>query len=215
MLLDIFVIVLLFFLFGISHSILASEKVKRRITDVIGVKIAFYRMFYNISSFIILAAILAVAPHPDVMIYSLSYPYDIVIVALEILSLIGFIIAAKQLDGYEFIGLKQIKRYVDETYDAESLDEISRFSVKGAFKYSRHPIYFFSILFLGLRPSMDLFYLTAYICIVIYFLIGIYFEENRMVLKFGEKYIRYKSSVPMLIPYKFLKRRRGLIETEN
>jgi len=69
----------------------------------------------------------------------------------------------------------------------------------------RHPIYFFSMMFLLFRPVMDLFYLTCLICIIIYFCIGSYYEEKRLVEKFGEDYIKYRKAVPRFFPLKFFK----------
>jgi methanethiol S-methyltransferase len=69
----------------------------------------------------------------------------------------------------------------------------------------RHPIYFFSIAFLLFRPVMDLFYLTFFICVVIYFYVGAYFEEKKLVNYFGDVYVNYKKLVPGIIPYKLFK----------
>ena len=70
----------------------------------------------------------------------------------------------------------------------------------------RHPIYLFSILFLGLRPTMDLFYFIFYLVIVLYFIIGSYFEEKKLVERFGQIYIDYQKEVPRIIPIKFRNR---------
>jgi len=42
---DVLLIIFLFILFASSHSILAAFDIKKRITDQIGNKIAFYRIF--------------------------------------------------------------------------------------------------------------------------------------------------------------------------
>ena len=41
--------------------------------------------------------------------------------------------------------------------------------------------------------------------LTIYIIIGTKLEENKLVLEFGDAYIKYKQEVPMLIP--FIKRR--------
>ncbi|MCF8259883.1 MAG: hypothetical protein K9J12_03860 [Melioribacteraceae bacterium] len=203
--LDVVIIVGLFFLFGLSHTVLASRIVKQKIADTSGDRIAFFRLFYNVSSIIIFILIWIIAPKPSVIIYDLQYPFDLIIYGLQIVSLGGFLWAGSQIDLYEFLGVNQIKRFMKNNYNPNELDEISKFTVKGAFKYSRHPIYFFSILFLGFRPTMDLFYLTAYICIVIYFIVGSIYEERKMVIMFGDEYISYQRNVPRFIPFKIFK----------
>lgn len=200
--LDVTTIILLFGLFGISHSLLASNKIKERIVEGAGNKIAFYRLFYNVTSLISFLVIYELSPKPGIEIYDLAYPWDIAVVVLQVFSLFGIIWSARPIDMNEFIGIGQIKRYFKNEYDIHELDEHSELIIKGAYKYSRHPIYFFSILFLGFRPIMDVFYLTFYICLIVYFIVGAVYEEKKLVKKFGVQYLEYQKKVPALLPYK-------------
>lgn len=202
---DVLIILLLFLLFGVSHSILASNKIKERIVEKVGDKIAFYRFFYNLSSLIIFVAIYEIAPKPNLIVYDLPYPWDLIVFGLQVLSIAGLIWAVLLVDLKEFAGINQIVRWYQGNYDPEELDEHKTFIVKGAFKYSRHPIYFFAILFLGLRPTMDLFYLTVFLCITAYFVIGSFYEEDKLLKHFGEDYREYQNRVPRLIPIKLKK----------
>lgn len=202
-LLDLFFIVLLFSLFGLSHSFLASFEFKKKLANKIGNKIAFYRLFYNFTSTMLFLFIYFVAPKPNQIIYDLNYPFDIIIFALQVCSLIGLIWATRKIDLQEFIGISQIKRYFEGTYLLDDLDEKQTLKINGAFKLVRHPIYMFSILFLGLRPEMNLSYLTMFICLTLYFYIGSIYEEKKLIKTFGEKYIDYQKSVPRIFPIKF------------
>lgn len=202
---DILLIFFLFTLFGVSHTILASNKVKRLFIKKEGDKIAFYRLFYNLSSIVFFLTAYYLAPKPDILIYALTSPYNLIIFGLQALSLLGLIWSASFIDLKEFAGFTQIKRYFNNEYETEELDEHSELIIKGPFKFTRHPIYLFSILFLGLRPSMDLFYLTFFLCLTIYFVIGSFYEEKKLISKFGVTYIQYQKEVPRLLPFKFLK----------
>lgn len=200
--LDVLIIVFLFLLFGVSHTILASNKLKENLVNVIGDKIAFYRLFYNISSLIILVALYEIAPKPNVIIYDLQYPLDIIVFSLQVISIIGFFWASKGIGIMEFLGISQIFRYFDKSYNTNDLDEKSFLKLDGAYKYSRHPIYLFSILFLGFRPTMDLFYLVMFISITLYFYIGSFYEEKKLVEKYGVEYKEYQKKVPRIFPIK-------------
>lgn len=202
MIIDIFLIVLLFFLFAFIHSFLASNEFKKRLAVNIGEKIAFYRLFYNLSSIIFFLAFLFLAPKPDVIIYDLHYPFDIITFVLQIISLVALLWSIKGMDLKEFLGIAQLMRYIKGEYKIDDVDAIDNFRVEGAYKFVRHPVYFFSILFLGLRPTMDLFYFVTFICIIIYFYIGSYFEEKKLIEKYGINYLEYQKKVPRLIPYK-------------
>ncbi|MAT57439.1 MAG: hypothetical protein CMF23_05655 [Ignavibacteriae bacterium] len=200
--LDVLIIVFLFLLFGVSHTILASNKLKENLVNVIGDKIAFYRLFYNISSLIILVALYEIAPKPNLIIYDLQYPLDIIVFSLQVISIIGFFWASKGIGIMEFLGINQIFRYFDKSYNTNDLDEKSFLKLNGAYKYSRHPIYLFSILFLGFRPTMDLFYLVMFISITLYFYIGSFYEEKKLVEKYGVEYKEYQKKVPRIFPIK-------------
>ncbi|MFA7229193.1 MAG: isoprenylcysteine carboxylmethyltransferase family protein, partial [Melioribacteraceae bacterium] len=93
--------------------------------------------------------------------------------------------------------------YLKGTYNTGDLDEKLVLKIEGAFKFVRHPIYFFSILFLGLRPAMNLFYLVMFICIVLYFYVGSFYEERKLVKFFGDEYREYQKKVPRIFPVKF------------
>lgn len=202
MFVDIAIITLLFFLFAVSHSILASSKAKHLLIVKLEDKIAFYRLFYNISSLLFFYFIYIISPKPSVIIYDLQFPFDIVIFVLQIFAIIGLFWAASKVNLMEFLGISQIKRYMENCYDINELDEKMEFIIEGPFKFTRHPIYLFSILFLALRPTMDLFYFIFFLNILLYFYVGSYFEEKKMVEIFGQKYIDYQKIVPRLFPFK-------------
>ncbi|MCP5062679.1 MAG: isoprenylcysteine carboxylmethyltransferase family protein [Ignavibacteriae bacterium] len=203
LLFDIFIIVFLFSIFAVSHSLLAAFNVKEKITAQVGTKIAFYRLFFNVSSILTFLAIYALSPKPNIVIYDLQFPYDIVVFGIQVLGVVGFFWSASYLDGKEFLGITQIQRYFNGTYVQEELDEHQELIVVGPFKYSRHPIYFYSIIMLGFRPSMDLFYFVFFICMAIYFYIGAMYEERNLEKKYGAAYFEYKKHVPRLVPNLF------------
>jgi protein-S-isoprenylcysteine O-methyltransferase Ste14 len=202
--LDVSIIVLLFTVFGYTHSLLASEKVKIQFKKMFGDLIAFYRLLYNFFGLVSIYLIYELSPKPHLIIYDLQNPYDLIILIAQFLSLAGVIWVFKYICFKEFLGLDQIKRFLEKRYTTE-LDEEFTLRIEGPYRYSRHPVYFFSITFLMFRPVMDLFYLTFFICTVIYFYIGSYYEEKKLVRQFGEVYENYKNEVPRIFPVKFLK----------
>jgi len=202
--LDIIIIIGLFFLFASSHSILAAFNVKQRITERLGSKIAFYRLFYNISSILIFIAVYYLCPKPNLIIYDLQFPFDLIIFSIQVLGIIGVFWAGSFINFKEFLGLSQIKRYLEDSYKIDDLDEYHELVVQGPFKFSRHPIYFFSIIILGFRPTMDLFYLVFFICMLTYFYVGSIYEEKSLEKRYGSLYVEYKNKVPRLTPNIFL-----------
>ena len=84
-------------------------------------------------------------------------------------------------------------------------DESSTLRIEGPYEYSRHPVYFFSIMFLVMRPVMTLTYFIIVVIFVVYFYIGSVFEEKRLIEKYGEAYTRYQKFVPRIIPIKIFR----------
>ena len=200
--LDVLIIILLFFVFGYTHSLFASNKFKRLFIPKLGNKIAFYRLGYNIISLFILYFFYEISPKPDIVIYDLPSPYGIIILIPQFLSLAGLLWCFKYFSGKEFLGIKQIERYSNGDYHADELDEKLTLKISGPYKFSRHPVYLFSILFLLFRPIMDLFYITVFICAVAYFYIGSIYEERKLIENFGEIYREYQNQVPRIFPTK-------------
>ncbi len=197
---DVLIIILGFTLFALSHSVLASFKIKRKLADRFGSFMAYYRLFYNIISVVSFAALIWLLPKPDVIIYDLGFPFDLIIVIFQFSSLIGIFWAFRYISSREFLGINQVLRKWRGNYDEKQLDERMTLVIEGPFKYMRHPILFFSGLFLILRPVMSLFYLTCLICIILYIYIGSFYEEKRLIEKFGDQYINYKKEVPGFFP---------------
>ncbi|HEX2869208.1 MAG TPA: NnrU family protein [Ignavibacteriales bacterium] len=200
---DVVVIVFAYFLFGLVHSLLASRKLKTIVAEKYGDYVAFYRMLYNLVSFFLFMLLLEFVPKPDIIIYDLNTPFDIIIFVLQIISLIFLIWSFTSFDLLEFLGIKQIIRWYNGTYSAEDLDEKGTLVTSGLYKISRHPVYLFTILFLGLRPQMDLFYLVSFVCISAYFYAGSVYEERKLLEKFGSEYAVYMKRVSRIIPFKF------------
>jgi protein-S-isoprenylcysteine O-methyltransferase Ste14 len=199
---DILLIILAFVLFGFIHSLLASPGFKARLTIEVGNLIAFYRIVYNLialSSFYLMYEIL---PHPDTIVYDLPTPWDLIILVPQFLSLAGLLWTLKYFSSLEFLGINQVVRWFRGESKPEDSDERLTLRIEGPYKFSRHPLYLFSILFLLFRPVMDIFYLTVFICIVAYFWVGSFFEEKKLIETFGETYIIYRKTVPRIFPFK-------------
>ncbi len=181
-------IVLAWVIFGIIHSTLASGTVKKKAYGA-GFSSLAYRRLYNIIAVILFLLILlggGLIP-PE---YFMPHGKSSQGVGL-ILATFGFFLtkmAFKEVSFKEFIGWK--------------VEKENRLVKTGIYARIRHPLYTATILFLIgfviFSPSYtNLIHAT---CLLIYLIIGISYEEKRMIQNFGEEYERYKEQVPMLIP---------------
>ena len=199
---DVFLTFLMFGVFAFFHSLLASNNFKSKIVKKSGNLIAFYRLLYIIVSLITFWIVYNYAPHSDFFIYDLPHPFDLLILVPQFLSLAGLLWCLKFFSVKEFSGINQILRWKSGNYNINESDEQLTLRIEGPYKYSRHPVYFFSIIFLIFRPEMDLFYAGLLIAIISYFYIGSFYEERKLVEKFGERYIDYQKNTPRIFPFK-------------
>ncbi len=197
---DILLTVLAFTLFGFLHTVLASPGFKKKLVKEAGALIAFYRLIYNLIALFFFYLMYEILPHPDLIIYDLPTPWDLIILVPQFLSIAGLIWTLKYFSSLEFLGINQVIRWFRGEYNIEDSDERLTLRIEGPYRFSRHPLYLFTILFLLFRPVMDIFYLTFFLCIVGYFYAGSFYEEKKLIETFGEKYIKYKSSVPRIFP---------------
>jgi protein-S-isoprenylcysteine O-methyltransferase Ste14 len=187
--------ILLWLAYGALHSMLADNKVKQFFEQKMGKGYRYYRLLYNLQALLFLVIILA---------YQLTLPVErlwefdwrIHLVG-NVLKYGGLLIVLIAISGYnlrEFSGLA----FSPRNANAGS----GTLKTTGLLRYVRHPIYSGTILFIwGLFLSDTLGRtLVMATCVTIYTLIGIYFEERKLVAEFGEDYLEYRRRVPMLFP---------------
>ena len=183
-----------FVIYAALHSLLASLTVKQwaRLRFGPGVD-RWYRLAYNIFAAVSLLPLLPLlALLPDQTLYIAPLPWRWLLLAGQFLALLGLAAAALQTDIWHFLGLSQLLRERPST--AGSLQ------ISGLYCWVRHPLYLFSLLLMWLTPAMTVNLLTTYLLFTLYFYIGTFFEERRLLAEFGPVYQDYQRRVPRLIP---------------
>lgn len=184
--------------YGALHSILASSKVKQFLSKTMGNGYRYYRLIYNLIAFVSLVALLW---YQQTLPANRFWGFDWLVDTLSVIFVSsGLIIIFRALRGYdlrEFLGLTSSVKAT-----------ASEFRSDGLLRYVRHPLYTGTILFVwGLFiEDASLRSLITAVCATVYILIGIVFEERKLVTEFGEKYLDYRRRVPMLFPNFYNKR---------
>jgi len=179
-------------LWGVIHSLLASLRFKnflrRRLGDGF---MKFYRLLYNIFAVISITPVLyLMVSLPDKILYQVPIPWKYLMLAGQGISVLLLFLAVLQTDVLSFAGLRQL---VEE-------DKAGNLVTTGLYRFVRHPLYTFSFLILWFSPAMIVNSLIVYTALTLYVLIGIIFEERKLLREFGRKYADYKSTTPMLLP---------------
>lgn len=175
-----------FLLFATTHSLFATARVKKILN---GAESKGYRLTYNIASLAMFGWVMSAHRHSEVL-YVAPGVWSLVMYALQLVVIVTLLACLAQTGIANFLGFsKQIS---------------SQFISTGLYSIARHPLYFFSILFMALNPVMTSQWLILTIISTVYFIIGGIVEERRLIAAFGDEYVRYQHSVPFLVP-KFFK----------
>jgi protein-S-isoprenylcysteine O-methyltransferase Ste14 len=179
-------------LWGVFHSLLASNEAKDFFRRTFGDGfMRLYRLLYNLFAVISFLPILyLMRVLPDRLMYQVPAPFSLLMRLGQGVSLVLLIAAAFQTDLLSFAGIRQV-------FEEEKKGPLM---TGGLYRYVRHPLYTFSLLVLWLSPSMSLNSFVVDIALTCYILIGIVFEERKLIREFGDEYARYRSATPMLIP---------------
>lgn len=180
--------------YGVVHSLAASLRAKRLARRAVGEQSdRWYRLAFSVFGAVTFLPVLAlVALLPDRGLYRVPWPWAVIPVALQAAGLLLLLWVFQVTDLWAFLGLRQVG----------SPDRPVEFLVRGGpYRYVRHPMYTATLLVLWCTPLMSLNWLALSLGTTVYFIIGGYFEERKLLLQFGEAYAEYRQRTPMLIPW--------------
>ena len=179
-------------LYCVLHSVFASVKVKQVLQRKMRRSFRYYRFAYTLFAFFGLGIIL-------------FYQFSIRTIFLFASPLWLKIAGGVLMTGGAVIMLLMIWKYFMQLSGVRWLfkEEVSaRLEITGLHNYVRHPLYLGTFAFIWgwflIRPYIS--YFIACAIITIYTLVALIFEEEKLVLEFGDDYVEYKKNVPKIIP---------------
>jgi methanethiol S-methyltransferase len=115
------------------------------------------------------------------------------------ISLLGFgivLVSTFLINHFDLFGLRQVWLY----FTGKPYTQLP-FKTPFFYKYVRHPLYLGWMIAFWSAPTMTVAHLLFAVICTSYMLTAIRFEERDLIHVFGDKYIKYKQSAPMLIPF--------------
>ena len=179
-----------FILFAIAHSLCATNWVKQFFSRIAGREPRFYRLGYNLASFVMFVWVMA-AYRTSPVLYFASGIWSLVMYAAQIVVAGILYQCVRQTGAGNFLGTSQLS-------SADTTPK--RLITSGCYNQMRHPLYFYATIFLVLNPVMTTQWLLLTLFSLVYFIIGGLIEEQRLLKTFGEKYRVYQQRVPFMIP---------------
>jgi methanethiol S-methyltransferase len=192
------VIVLLWTGYCSLHSYLISIRFTKLMEQLLKQYFAFYRLFYILISIALLIPLLNYSSTlNDAVIFTnppvLSVARQVLMAASLLLFFWAFFF---DYDSLSFFGIRQILNFV-KTKREEKPVTLKR---KGLLGIMRHPMYLALIVYLWCQ-TFSIAEVVVNSVLTIYIIIGTRLEERKLVLEFGDAYIKYQQEVPMLIPF--------------
>lgn len=180
------------------HSFLISTSFTNLLSRLLKNYYAFYRIFFVSFSLALLIPLIK---------YTDQFDSNIIITYSPTLNIIRYVILTGSLamffwaffidyDSLSFFGIRQILNSGKE----KKINPPGDLKKSGLLGVVRHPMYFALIIALW----SDTFTMTDIMVntiLTVYVIMGTILEERKLVLEFGDTYVKYQQEVPMLIPF--------------
>ncbi len=179
--------------FFLQHSIMIRRSLRRSLERF--VPEYCYGAVYTIFSGMALLAVLGLWQASATNVYELHGAARVTMRVLWLLSFVGFSWGIVSLERFDAFGIEALVAHVR----GKPVPTMP-FTVKGPYRYLRHPFYAFSIVALWAIPSLSLDRLLFNGLFTGWIIVGAALEERDLLVQFGEDYARYRREVPMFVP---------------
>ncbi len=178
-------------IFGLQHSGVSSLAIKGKIIDKWGKE--GYSSFFTITSVITLV-IAVLSMNFWGWLYFIHDPSSI----QPILFILGIALAI----GGGIIAAKASQVISVSTVADMRTDRIPELITDGLYARIRHPLYLATVMGFA---AIALIYpfpivVTFVLCMIVYTLIGAFFEERKLIDHYGEAYLEYRKRVGFILP---------------
>jgi protein-S-isoprenylcysteine O-methyltransferase Ste14 len=201
---SIFLITLGLGIWAALHSLSASHTVKAwAAARYQSHSSGWYRLAYNGFALVSILPVWWLSQSlPDQLIYQVPTWLCWITIPVQLAAALGAIQTLWQADLPRFLGLRQWQSWRVGQVEPDDTPTLQQ---AGLYAWVRHPLYFCSLVLLWLMPSQSQNSLTFALGCTIYFWVGSWFEERKLLREFGNQYALYQKRVPRLLPFlKFL-----------
>lgn len=179
--------------FFLQHSGMIRRGAKERVARWVGA--AYQPAVYSIASGAALILLVLLWQPTDETLFRLPGWARGVSIGLAVLAVAGLAWGVRSLGAFDPFGTLPIEAAMRGTR-VPSVPFVTR----GAYRYARHPLYFFMLVFLWSSPRPTADQLLFNVLWTAWIVLGTKLEERDLVAEFGERYREYQRIVPMLIP---------------
>ena len=189
---------LLCLLFFFQHSAMIRTAFRQRLTAV--VPFHFQGALYTFASGVVLIVMVVFWQHSGQMLVSFQGILRWLAHGVFYASLMGMVWGMYALRSLDVFGNQQVLAHIHAS-EVQAMP----LSIRGPYRWVRHPLYFFTLLMIWCCPDLTVDRLLFNTLFTAWIVIGTLLEERDLVAKFDKTYQSYQREVPMLIPWKIHK----------
>ncbi len=182
-------------LFFVQHSGMIRRAFRARLEAV--VSSSYAPAVYSIASGLVLGAVVLFWQATPVAVVALPGPWRLLPRAAACLAVLGFAWGIRALGEFDPFGQRELVAHLR----GRPLVRIS-LAVRGPYRWVRHPLYSCMLVFIWANPDVTLDRLVFNVLWTLWIVLGSRWEERDLVAQFGDSYVRYQRTVPMLIPWR-------------
>jgi len=184
---------LLSLLFFLQHSGMVRRGFRRHLEYFVPKH--YLGAAYTIMSGLVLIVFLVLWQGSDIILFEAQGLTEIIMRGFFMLAALGTLWGALALRSADLLGFDAVIRHNKAESPAEK-----QFTVKGPYRWVRHPLYFLTLVFFWSYPVITSDRLLFNIIWTAWVVAGARLEERELVEDFGDDYRDYQSKVPMLLP---------------
>lgn len=182
-------------MFFVQHSLMIRKGFRRRLTAI--VPDSYQGALYTVASAAALFVLVLFWQNANHTLLDLQGRVRWVAHGIVFASLVGMIWSMRALRSFDMFGIQPIVTHI-----RGSRVRTMPFTIRGPYRWVRHPLYFFVLVLIWCCPNLTTDRLVFNLLFTAWIVLGTYLEERDLVAEFGASYLDYQSRVPMLLPWK-------------
>lgn len=190
---------LLCLMFFVQHSGMVRQSFRERLETFVPAH--FSGAIYAIASGVVLLTVLFFWQPTALTMVSVEGSWRWLLRGGFVIAICGFVWSIRALGAFDPFGTRPIKAHLRDT----KLRDVP-LTVRGPYKWVRHPLYAFALLLFWCYPDLTADRLLFNSMWTVWVLVATVLEERDLVSLFGEPYRSYQRKVPMLLPWRITRR---------
>lgn len=181
--------------FFVQHSSMIRASFRQKVESFIPQH--YYGAFYAVCSGATLLAVIIFWQESSYIFMTIEGPLRWLLHLTFFLAISGLVWGIRSLRSFDAVGRGKILAHIHN----RKLPKLV-FSIRGPYRYVRHPFYFLVLVMVWSYPVITLDRLLFNCLWSVWIVVGTLLEERDLVIEFGQDYKKYQQKVPMLIPWK-------------